>query len=76
MRTNNLMEKVQSCSRIFLSKVDHGRLGHAMALRSGLGLDCHVRHSLITTYARCGELGCTREVLDEITGRNLLCGTQ
>ncbi|KAK3009749.1 hypothetical protein RJ639_014449, partial [Escallonia herrerae] len=65
-----LVEVLSACASI--GALDLGKLGHAMALGSGLGLDCHVKHSLITMYARCGELGCTGEVLDEISGRNLV----
>ncbi|KAK4564913.1 hypothetical protein RGQ29_006814 [Quercus rubra] len=34
--------------------------------------DDHTYHSLITVYARCGELSCARKVFDEITERDLV----
>ncbi|XP_024978674.1 pentatricopeptide repeat-containing protein At2g34400 [Cynara cardunculus var. scolymus] len=59
-----------ACSNLLA--VEHGRLSHSMVLRSGLMLDGHVRHSLITMYSRCGYLGCARKVFDEITDRDLV----
>ncbi|KAJ0712519.1 putative tetratricopeptide-like helical domain superfamily [Helianthus annuus] len=55
-----------------LEAIEHGKLGHCMALRCGLMSDCHVRHSLIMMYARCGEVGYARQVFDEITERDLV----
>ena len=45
-----------------------------MVLKSGLNVDghIHVRHSLITMYASCGELMCARKVFDEIPERDLV----
>ncbi|WOG83997.1 hypothetical protein DCAR_0103176 [Daucus carota subsp. sativus] len=52
--------------------VDHGRLGHSMVWKLGLVVDGHVRHSLITMYSKCGQVGCAREVFEEITDRDLV----
>ena len=43
-----------------------------MVLKTGLNVDGHVSHSLITMYARCGELRCARKVFDEIPERDLV----
>nr|XP_043618384.1 pentatricopeptide repeat-containing protein At2g34400 isoform X2 [Erigeron canadensis] len=59
-----------ACSN--LVGVDHGRLGHCMVLKCGLMVDCHVRHSLISMYAKCGEIRYARKVFDEITERDLV----
>ncbi|GJS55960.1 pentatricopeptide repeat-containing protein [Tanacetum coccineum] len=48
---------------------------HAINLyvvKYGLMVDGYVRHSLISMYARCGELGCARKVFDEIADRDLV----
>ncbi|KAI3768756.1 hypothetical protein L2E82_19587 [Cichorium intybus] len=55
-----------------LLALEHGRLGHCMALKSGLMVDCHVRHSLITMYSMCSALSCARQVFDEIHERDLV----
>ncbi|PWA94534.1 pentatricopeptide repeat (PPR-like) superfamily protein [Artemisia annua] len=52
--------------------VDHGRLGHCNVVKSGLMVDGYVRHSLISMYVKCGELGCARKVFDEIDERDLV----
>ncbi|KAK3001205.1 hypothetical protein RJ639_021999 [Escallonia herrerae] len=72
LKSNNFTYPFVFISCGCLLMVDHGRLAHSMVFRSGLGLDCHVRHSLITMYARCGELGCARKVFDDITDRDLV----
>ncbi|KAL7604108.1 hypothetical protein Lser_V15G20694 [Lactuca serriola] len=59
-----------ACSNLLA--LEHGRLGHCMALRSGLMVDCHVRHSLITMYSMCSALSCARKVFDEIHERDLV----
>ncbi|KAK6944609.1 LOW QUALITY PROTEIN: Pentatricopeptide repeat [Dillenia turbinata] len=55
-----------------LLALNHGRVAHSLVFRSGLDVDGHVRHSLITMYSRCAELGCARQVFDEITERDLV----
>lgn len=52
--------------------VDHGRLGHSMVWKLGLVVDGHVRHSLISMYSKCGELGCARKVFEDIAERDLV----
>ncbi|KAL8217833.1 hypothetical protein R6Q57_021206 [Mikania cordata] len=59
-----------ACSN--LMAIEHGKLGHCMALRCGLMTDGHVRHSLITMYSRCGEVRYARKVFDEIHERDLV----
>ncbi|KAM7470100.1 hypothetical protein LguiA_008283 [Lonicera macranthoides] len=59
-----------SCANLI--ELELGRVGHSMVFKNGLGVDGHVRHSLITMYSRCGELGCARKVFDEITERDLV----
>ncbi|XP_058068318.1 pentatricopeptide repeat-containing protein At2g34400 [Magnolia sinica] len=49
-----------------------GRVAHSSVFKAGLDLDRHVRHSLITMYARCGEPGTARKVFDEIDERDLV----
>ncbi|KAJ4962776.1 hypothetical protein NE237_022715 [Protea cynaroides] len=59
-----------SCAN--LPSLDQGRRAHSLIFKSALDFDCHTRHSLITMYARCGELGDARKVFDEITDRDLV----
>lgn len=37
--------------------IDHGRLAHCNVVKYGWMVGEYVRHSLISMYARCGELG-------------------
>ncbi|KAM1087577.1 hypothetical protein ACFX2B_012936 [Malus domestica] len=55
-----------------LLELNHGRAAHSSVFKSGLDKDGHVSHSLITMYARCGELGFARKVFDEISERDLV----
>ncbi|CAL0334890.1 unnamed protein product [Lupinus luteus] len=55
-----------------LSEVRCGGSGHGGVVKLGLGVDYHVSHSLITMYARCGELCCARKVFDEIPVKDLV----
>ncbi|XP_009345233.2 pentatricopeptide repeat-containing protein At2g34400 [Pyrus x bretschneideri] len=55
-----------------LLELNHGRAAHSSVFRTGLDKDGHVSHSLITMYARCGELGFARKVFDEISERDLV----
>ncbi|XP_076949596.1 pentatricopeptide repeat-containing protein At2g34400-like [Bidens hawaiensis] len=59
-----------ACSNV--KAIEHGKLGHCMVVRLGLMADGHVRHSLISMYSKCGEVGCARQVFDEITERDLV----
>ncbi|CAN1186091.1 Pentatricopeptide repeat-containing protein At2g34400 [Linum perenne] len=43
-----------------------------MVFKTGLEFDDHVAHSMITMYAKCGQLGCARKVFDEIPQRDLV----
>ncbi|KAJ0965574.1 hypothetical protein J5N97_026712 [Dioscorea zingiberensis] len=55
-----------------LQALARGRNAHALVVKFGLVSDCHTRHSLITMYARCGELRCARKVFDEICERDVV----
>ncbi|KAM1543508.1 hypothetical protein ACFX15_012670 [Malus domestica] len=55
-----------------LLELNHGRAAHSSVFKSGLDKDGHVSHSLISMYARCGELGFARKVFDEISERDLV----
>lgn len=59
-----------ACSN--LSELSHARAAHSSVFKVGLDKDEHVSHSLITAYAKCGELGCARNVFDEISERDLV----
>ncbi|KAK6161916.1 hypothetical protein DH2020_001757 [Rehmannia glutinosa] len=47
-----------------------GRTVHCEVVKSGLLLDFHVVHSLITMYARCREMGFARNLFDEMSERD------
>lgn len=59
-----------ACGNLFA--LSHGRVAHSSVFKVGLDSDDHTCHSLITMYARCGELSCARKVFDEITERDLV----
>lgn len=46
-------------------------MAQSSVFKIGLDKDEHVGNSLITMYARCGELGCARKMFDEITEREV-----
>ncbi|CAK7345759.1 unnamed protein product [Dovyalis caffra] len=50
----------------------HGKIGHCMVFKIGLDCDEYVKHSLITMYGRCGEMGFARRVFDEMGDRDLV----
>ncbi|KAL6977831.1 hypothetical protein U1Q18_026616 [Sarracenia purpurea var. burkii] len=72
LRPNNFTYPFLFIACANLLAVDHGRVAHSMVFKNGFSVDGHVRHSLITMYARCGELGCARKVFDEIRERDLV----
>ncbi|XP_077236816.1 pentatricopeptide repeat (PPR-like) superfamily protein [Tasmannia lanceolata] len=55
-----------------LTSLNCGKVAHSSVFKTGLDLDGHVTHSLITMYARCGELGIARKVFDGILQRDLV----
>ncbi|XP_022929625.1 pentatricopeptide repeat-containing protein At2g34400 [Cucurbita moschata] len=59
-----------ACSNLLA--VENGRVGHSSVIKRGLDEDGHVSHSLITMYARCGEVGDARKVFDEIPEKDLV----
>ncbi|KAM6554225.1 hypothetical protein CsatB_014987 [Cannabis sativa] len=57
-----------ACSNLLA--LSHGRVAQSSVFKFGLDRDGHVSHSIITMYARCGQLVCARKVFDEITERD------
>lgn len=55
-----------------LELINHGRLGHSLVFKIGLDNDGHVSHSLVTMYARNGELEYARKVFDEISEKDVV----
>lgn len=49
-----------------------GKSLHSEVLKSGLLVDFHVVHSLITMYSKCREMGFARKVFDEMSERDLV----
>lgn len=72
LKPNNFTYPFLFISCANLSALNHGVLAHSCVFKIGLHGDDHVSHSLITMYARCGELGCARKVFDEILMRDLV----
>lgn len=72
IRPNNFTYPFLFIASANLLLLNHGRCAHSGVLKSGLDGDGHVRHSLITMYSRCGELGCARRVFDEISAKDLV----
>ncbi|XP_020580562.1 pentatricopeptide repeat-containing protein At2g34400 [Phalaenopsis equestris] len=50
----------------------HGVSAHSSALQRGLDSDLNTQHSLITMYARCGDLKSAWKVFDEISERDVV----
>ncbi|PKA57872.1 Pentatricopeptide repeat-containing protein [Apostasia shenzhenica] len=50
----------------------HGLIAHSSVIQRGLDSDLNIRHSLITMYARCGDIKCAQEVFDEIAERDVV----
>ncbi|XVF69948.1 hypothetical protein PTKIN_Ptkin11bG0122000 [Pterospermum kingtungense] len=55
-----------------LLELRHGQSAHSSVFKLGLNDDAHTTHSLITMYARCGELDRARKVFNEISERDLV----
>ncbi|XP_050215835.1 pentatricopeptide repeat-containing protein At2g34400 [Mercurialis annua] len=55
-----------------LCALHHGQIAHCTVFMLGLVSDSHVSHSLITMYAKCGQLGYAYKVFDEILERDLV----
>lgn len=70
LKPNNFTYPFLFISCANLSALSHGVLAHSCVFKFGLDGDDHVTHSLITMYARCGELGYARKVFDEIQVRD------
>ncbi|KAH0464963.1 hypothetical protein IEQ34_005066 [Dendrobium chrysotoxum] len=50
----------------------HGLSAHSSAIQRGLDLDLNTQHSLITMYARCGDLKSAWKVFDGIAERDVV----
>ncbi|KAE8671158.1 Pentatricopeptide repeat superfamily protein isoform 2 [Hibiscus syriacus] len=72
LRPNKFTYPFLFISCAILLELSHGQLAHSSIFKLGLDIDPHTTHSLITMYARCGELGDARKVFDEITERDLV----
>lgn len=72
LKPNNFTYPFLFISCANLLAMNHGRAAHSSVFKIGLDNDGHVSHSLITMYARYGELGCARRVFDEISVRDLV----
>ncbi|XP_031270915.1 pentatricopeptide repeat-containing protein At2g34400-like [Pistacia vera] len=72
LKPNNFTYPFLFISCANLSALNHGVLAHSCVFKIGLDGDDHVSHSLITMYARCGELGYARKVFDGILMRDLV----
>ncbi|KAL3818997.1 hypothetical protein ACJIZ3_004902 [Penstemon smallii] len=59
-----------SCGHVSALKI--GKLAHCEVSKSGLLLDFHVVHSLITMYSRCSEMGFAQKVFDEMYDRDMV----
>lgn len=59
-----------SCGNLLALRM--GRSVHCEVVKTGLLLDFHVAHSLITMYSRCTEMGSARNMFDEMTHRDLV----
>ncbi|XP_020550096.1 pentatricopeptide repeat-containing protein At2g34400 [Sesamum indicum] len=57
-----------SCGNLLTSRI--GSLVHCEVVKSGMLLDFHVVHSLITMYSRCREMGFARRAFDEMSERD------
>lgn len=55
-----------------LLELAHGQLAHSSVFKLGLNVDSHTAHSLITMYARCGEMDSAHKVFDEISEKDLV----
>ncbi|KAF2287167.1 hypothetical protein GH714_038565 [Hevea brasiliensis] len=71
-KTNNFTYPFVFISCANLLALKHGQIAHSMVFKIGLDNDGHVNHSLITMYAKCGELGYAWKVFDEIGDKDLV----
>lgn len=72
LKPNNFTYPFLFISCANLLALNHGLAAHSSVFKVGLNGDDHVNHSLITMYARCGELRYARKVFDEISERDLV----
>lgn len=62
-----------TCGRI--GSHDLGRKIHSLVVVNGFGLDFYLGSSLVSMYAKCGDLEGAHKVFDGITGKNVVCWT-
>ncbi|KAJ4826281.1 hypothetical protein Tsubulata_051165 [Turnera subulata] len=72
LKPDNFTYPFLSISCANLLDLNCGKTVHSTVFKTGLDGDDHVAHSLITMYAKCGELVCARKVFDEIRERDLV----
>lgn len=72
VRPDNFTYPFVSISCGSLEALRVGESVHCEVSKTGLLVDFHVAHSLITMYSRCREMGFARKVFDEMTERDLV----
>lgn len=61
---------VKACADV--SALRLGKCVHSLALVNGFGLDSFVQASLVSLYAKCGQLRNARKVFDKMPQRNVI----
>jgi len=62
-----------ACARI--GSLDLGRKIHSLVVVNGFQLDFYLGSSLVSMYAKCGDLEIARKVFDGIADKNVVCWT-
>ncbi|XP_077220250.1 pentatricopeptide repeat-containing protein At3g12770-like isoform X2 [Tasmannia lanceolata] len=65
-----MMTVLGACGQI--AALQFGMCAHAYIARNGFARDIMVGTSLVDMYTKCGSLGCSRQVFDEMSERNLV----
>eukprot|EP00268_Persea_americana_P035232 TRINITY_DN34793_c1_g1_i1.p1 TRINITY_DN34793_c1_g1~~TRINITY_DN34793_c1_g1_i1.p1 ORF type:complete len:754 (+),score=125.68 TRINITY_DN34793_c1_g1_i1:625-2886(+) len=65
-----LIAVLGACNQI--TALQYGRGVHAFVTKEGFAADVFVGTALINMYAKCGSLGCSRRVFDEMPEKNLV----
>ncbi|XP_073156987.1 pentatricopeptide repeat-containing protein At1g31920-like [Henckelia pumila] len=61
---------IKACGRCLM--IASGGSIHSMILKAGLGLDRHVNNTLLTMYGRCGVIGYSTKVFDEMLEKDVV----
>ncbi|XP_075490379.1 pentatricopeptide repeat-containing protein At1g31920-like [Primulina tabacum] len=61
---------IKACGRCLM--IAAGGSVHSMVLKAGLGSDQHVNNTLLTMYGRCGVIGYSRKVFDEMIEKDVV----